>query len=208
MRNLNKIKRLYDCVYILYVINFILNVLGFVAYLIIWGVNRGSYLDLILVFLGVSFYIMCWRLAATAASSIYKNSKRLSELEVLLAQHSIEFPKEPEPQPLIKVKATKVVEDVAAVNNEATIIKPEINDDKVVADEATALNEAEGIEPEAEESTEDELIIIDEQLDAATKREIVNLLSAGREMKALLLLVNAGIQMDVAARYIDSLKAK
>ncbi len=211
MSNLKQSKRLYDTVYILYFINFVLNALAFVIYFIIWGVNRGSYLDLILVFLGVSFYILCWWLAKNAAYSIYKNSKRLVELEELLAQHNIEFPKAPEPQCVTPV--VESVADVATVNSEDTIINPGNEEDKGVADAAAAHNEADDIELKNEESeeeapNEEELVSIDELIDEATKREVVVLLSAGREMKALLLMVNAGIQMDVAARYIDNLKSK
>lgn len=211
MSNLKQSKRLYDTVYILYFINFVLNALAFVIYFIIWGVNRGSYLDLILVFLGVSFYILCWWLAKNAAYSIYKNSKRLVELEELLAQHNIEFPKAPEPQCVTPV--VEGVADVATVNSEDTIINPGNEEDSGVADAAAAHNEADDIELKNEESeeeapNEEELVSIDELIDEATKREVVVLLSAGREMKALLLMVNAGIQMDVAARYIDNLKSK
>jgi hypothetical protein len=211
MSNLKQSKRLYDTVYILYFINFVLNVLAFVIYFIIWGVNRGSYLDLILVFLGVSFYILCWWLAKNAAYSIYKNSKRLVELEELLAQHNIEFPKAPEPQCVTPV--VEGVADVATVNSEDTIINPGNEEDKGVADAAATHNEADDFELKNEESeeeapNEEELVSIDELIDEATKREVVVLLSAGREMKALLLMVNAGIQMDVAARYIDNLKSK
>lgn len=211
MSNLKQSKRLYDTVYILYFINFVLNVLAFVIYFIIWGVNRGSYLDLILVFLGVSFYILCWWLAKNAAYSIYKNSKRLVELEELLAQHNIEFPKAPVPQCVTPV--VEGVADVATVNSEDTIINPANEEDEGVADAAAAHNEADDIELKNEESeeeapNEEELVSIDELIDEATKREVVVLLSAGREMKALLLMVNAGIQMDVAARYIDNLKSK
>lgn len=184
MKNLKRSRRLYITLTILFVFSLLLGILGFVLYV---ADSDDSSLVRLLVFLSVAFQIYCWWMARTVARVGYENAERLVEIEELLVRHGIAFPE---------------VETVSSSWMKS--MRDDIEDESHSVDEVAEKTAAE--EPAEEELAEDEFLRIDAEIDETIKREVVNLLSSGREMKAMLLLTNAGVPMDVAARYIDRLK--
>ena len=186
MKNLKRSRGLYITLTILFLFSLFLGILGFVVYA---AGSDDNGLVRLSVFLGVAFQVYCWWMARTVARVGYENAKRLVEIEELLVRHGIEFP------------------EVEAVSSSwMKSMGNDIEEESHSVDEVVEETAAE--EPAEEELAEDEFLRIDAEIDETIKREVVNLLSSGREMKAMLLLTNAGIPMDVAVRYIDRLKLK
>lgn len=290
MNNLRLSKKLNVILKVLYLINlFCAIILLFVA-LIVWGNHNLSGIEFWVVTYGLAFHVFCWWLARTAVYAIHQNAKRLVEVEELLAQHGIEFPKTPvlelvskkvmefgQEQQLgtvkfnlenaiagveVEVKANaawisnvnvkdNTIEFVVAANDgavreakiTATYGKSEFNvavkqaayaapapvleKDEVKLQSVTEV-ESQDVKKEVvsvinevvvdsanlekvesiEETEEEEFKRIDAEIDKNIKSEVVKLLSAGREMRAMLLLTDAGYPMDVAVKYIDNLKLR
>lgn len=184
MKNLKRSRGLYITLTILFVFSLLLGILGFVLYA---AVSDDNSLARLIVFFCVAFQIFCWWMARTVARVGYENAERLVEIEELLVRHGIAFPE---------------VETVSSSCMKS--MRDDIEDESHSVDEVAEETAAE--EPAEEELAEDEFLRIDAEIDETIKREVVNLLSSGHEMKAMLLLTNAGVPMDVAVRYIDRLK--
>ena len=184
MKNLKRSRSLYITLTILFIFSLVLGILGFVVYA---ASSDDNGLVRLIVFFCVAFQIYCWWMARTVARVGYENAKRLVEIEGTL------YHDEP---------TTPEVETVSSswMKSMGNDIEEEPHSVDEVAEETAAE------EPAEEELAEDEFLRIDAEIDEAIKREVVNLLSSGREMKAMLLLTNAGIPMDVAVRYIDRLR--
>ena len=228
MNNLRLSKKLDVILKVLYLINLFCAIILWFFALLVWGNHNLSGFEFLAVTIGIVFNVFCWWLAKTAAYAIFQNAKRHVEIEELLAQHGIAFPEKEKVVPRSWLKTmialnkgkTHVVDDVESQSVEEVESQSVENETFSVIDEAVADNaclemgetieersvEAGPIEEAKEETEEDEFLRIDAEIDETIKREVVNLLSSGREMKAMLLLTNAGVPMDVAVRYIDRLK--
>lgn len=174
-------RKLHKIVTFDYILNLILNSLAILGCLIFHKSFDSPWLCGAAIY-GCLFIIHCWRLAYNATYEIDKNAKRIIELEELLAKHGIEFPKE-------EIITPKPIADVES--------KVEV-----------LSNETDSATPEIEECDDTEYKKYAEEIDRLYKREVMELLAAGKDMKALLLLTNSGIPMEVAAEYIEQLSTK
>ena len=181
MKNVRSSKKLHKIVTANYILNLILNSVAIFGCLIFHKSFDSPWLCGVAIY-GCLFVIHCWRLAHNTTYEIDKNAKRIIELEELLAQHGIEFPKEEaiSPQPIANVESR-----VEILSNET--------------DSATT---------ETKEIDDTEYQKYAEEIERLYKHKVKELLAAGKDMKALLLLTNSGIPMEIAAEYIEQLSTK